>query len=164
MTDRPLPSRSAGRCAFALLLGLALTARAAEPPPSAWEPVGLSGGGAMYVPAVSPVDPERMMVHCDMSAAYVSHDGGLSWKMVHYSQLRSNTACRPAFHPTDPRTIVSASGWEGLKISRDGGATWQPMKGLPFANAQRVAFDPADPNVLYVTTFGGSVWKGPASE
>ncbi len=35
---------------------------------------------------------------------------------------------------------------------------------LPFANAQRVRFDPADPSVIYVTTFGGSVWRGPAAE
>jgi hypothetical protein len=48
--------------------------------------------------------------------------------------------------------------------SWDGGATWSAMDGLPFANAQRVAFDPANPDVIYVTTFGGSVWRGPASE
>jgi hypothetical protein len=35
---------------------------------------------------------------------------------------------------------------------------------LPFANAQRVTFDPEDDSVIYVSTFGGSVWKGPAVE
>jgi hypothetical protein len=35
---------------------------------------------------------------------------------------------------------------------------------LPFANAQQLAFGPADENVIYVTTFGESVWRGPASE
>jgi hypothetical protein len=38
------------------------------------------------------------------------------------------------------------------------------MMGLPFSNAQRVTFDPADPDRIYVTTFGGSVWRGPAAE
>jgi hypothetical protein len=42
----------------------------------AWEPVGLSGGGALFAPAISPVDPNLMMLNCDMSAAYVSEDGG----------------------------------------------------------------------------------------
>jgi len=32
---------------------------------------------------------------------------------------------------------------------------------LPFDNAMRVAFDPADAGRIYVTTFGGSVWHGP---
>jgi hypothetical protein len=31
-------------------------------------------------------------------------------------------------------------------------------------NAMRVAFDPADPDKITVTSFGGSVWRGPASE
>jgi hypothetical protein len=35
---------------------------------------------------------------------------------------------------------------------------------LPFANAQRVSFDPRDPDRIFVSTFGGSVWEGPASE
>jgi hypothetical protein len=46
--------------------------------------------------------------------------------------------------------------------SLDDGRTWAALDGLPFANAQRVAFDPADDSVIYVTTFGGSVWRGPA--
>ncbi|MBP1600351.1 MAG: hypothetical protein H6Q06_502, partial [Acidobacteria bacterium] len=29
---------------------------------------------------------------------------------------------------------------------------------------QRISFDPADESVIYVDTFGGSVWKGPADE
>ncbi|MFB3894223.1 MAG: hypothetical protein ACE15C_19635 [Phycisphaerae bacterium] len=40
----------------------------------------------------------------------------------------------------------------------------QIHQSLPFSNAQRVTFDPANENIIYVTTFGGSVWKGPASE
>jgi hypothetical protein len=38
------------------------------------------------------------------------------------------------------------------------------VNGLPFSNVQRIAFDPANENVIYATTFGGSVWRGPASE
>jgi len=33
---------------------------------------------------------------------------------------------------------------------------------LPFSNVQRVTFDPADDSLIYVATFGGSVWRGPA--
>jgi hypothetical protein len=50
----------------------------------------------------------------------------------------------------------------GLWLSQDDGRSWRPFKELPFANIQRVEFDPADDQRIYVTTFGGSVWHGPA--
>jgi hypothetical protein len=37
-----------------------------------------------------------------------------------------------------------------------------PFDGLPFSNIQRVDFNPADKEHIIVTTFGGSVFKGPA--
>jgi len=80
---------------------------ATEPAP--WQAVGLSGGGAMFSPAISPCDGRLMMVNCDMSAAYISSDGGANWRMIHYSQLRSNTQCRPAFHPTDSIVIAKSN-------------------------------------------------------
>ena len=52
----------------------------------------------------------------------------------------------------------------GLWLSKDQGETWEPMRGLPFRNAMRVEFDPDDDSIIYVCTFGGSVWKGPAFE
>jgi hypothetical protein len=36
------------------------------------------------------------------------------------------------------------------------------VPGIPFAGCQRVAFDPANAGTLWVTTFGGGVWRGPA--
>ena len=42
-----------------------------------WVPVGLSGGGGMFAPAISPSDPDLMMINCDMGAAYLSEDAGL---------------------------------------------------------------------------------------
>jgi len=49
----------------------------------------------------------------------------------------------------------------GLWLSKDNRRTFAPMMGLPFANAQGVTVDPDDAGVIYVTTFGGSVWRGP---
>jgi hypothetical protein len=37
-----------------------------------WEPLGLSGGGGMFSPAISPADPNLMMLKCDKSAATLS--------------------------------------------------------------------------------------------
>ncbi|MCX7806916.1 MAG: hypothetical protein N3A38_17280, partial [Planctomycetota bacterium] len=65
---------------------------------SGWEPVGLSGGGAMFVPVISRADPDLMMINCDMSGSYISGDGGRTWKMIHWRQRMSNTQCAPAMH------------------------------------------------------------------
>jgi hypothetical protein len=81
------------------------------------------GGGAMFSPTISSVDPNLMMLNCDMSGAYISEDGGLTWRMIHHSQLRSDIDCRPAFHPTDRNTVYASSGGQ-LKVSYDAGRTF----------------------------------------
>jgi hypothetical protein len=96
---------------------------------------------------------------------WATKDGGATWKML----ARKGPEHFGAYpHPQRPgwiyMTLTEDAPGAGLWLSKDGGATWTAMDGLPFANAQRVAFDPADENVIYVTTFGGSVWRGPASE
>jgi len=55
---------------------------------------------------------------------------------------------------------VGLSG-SGLWLSRDNGRTWKAFDELPFTNIQRVEFDPTNAARLHVTTFGGSVWRGP---
>src|SRR5579883_1854974 len=140
-----------------------------------WEPVGISGGGAMFSPAVSPVDQKLMMLNCDMSAAYVTVDGGTSWKMIHHAQLRTNTRCRPAFHPTDARVIVAANEDRGLAVSKDKGEHWTALGKLPGVPRGEVAIDPARPDFLMVgtddgaarSTDGGATWTrcaGPSGE
>jgi len=122
-----------------------------DAPATAWEPLGLSGGGAMFAPAISPVDPKLMMVNCDMSAAYLSTDGGQNWRMLRYDQVRGNTNCRPAFDPVDPRVIYAASGWDGIKVSRDQGEHWDLLGKLPGDEAQgEIAIDPGKPSRLFV--------------
>src|SRR5262249_15412437 len=142
---------SIGGSLLGILLSLAVaTGQAVERTRPRWEPIGLSGGGAMFTPAISPIDPNRMMLNCDMSAAYLSDDGGLHWRMIHHAQLRSSTQCRPAFHPTDPRVIYAADGGTGLKVSRDGGQHWQPLGDLSADLRGEIAIDPGSPRRMLV--------------
>ena len=92
-------------------------------------------------------------------------DGGTTWNCI----LKKGPEHFGAYlHPKHPgwiyATLTESDPGAGLWLSKDNGATWSAMSGLPFGNAQRVAFDPADPQTIYVTTFGGSIWKGPAQE
>lgn len=99
----------------------------------------------MFTPAISPADPNLMMLNCDMSAAYVSEDGGHNWRMIHQAQLRSNTRCRPAFHPTNPNVIFAASGGR-LHVSRDRGHTFTPIGNLRTSLFGEITINPDDPN------------------
>jgi photosystem II stability/assembly factor-like uncharacterized protein len=123
----------------------------------AWEPVGLSGGGGMFTPAISPADPNLMMLNCDMSAAYVSLDGGRNWRMIHQAQLRSDTRCRPAFHPHD-RNIIYASSRGKLRISRDQGHSFVPIGDLRQNLYGEIAINRADPRIMLAGTRNAQCW------
>lgn len=121
---------------------------------TSWEPVGFSGGGGMFTPAISPVDPNLMMLNCDMSAAYLSEDGGRNWRMIHHSQLRSDIQCRPSFHPTQRGIIYASSGGQ-LRISRDCGKTFGPIGDLKESLSGEIAINSSRPDVLLAGTSDG---------
>src|ERR1051326_360355 len=125
--------------------------------PGAWEPVGLSGGGAMFSPAIAPADPNLMMLNCNMGAAYLSEDGGRNWRMIHHAQLRSDTGCRPAFHPTDAHVIYASSGGR-LRVSRDRGKTFTSIGNLKESLQGEIAINPADPKLMLAGTRAGKCW------
>lgn len=121
----------------------------------------------MFNPAVSPVDPSRAIVHCDMSAAYLTRDGGASWRMIHTAQLRSNTRCRAAFHPTERDTILSPHGGTEIRISRDGGERWETLAKFDQGLAGPITIDPRDARRIVVgagrtvrsSDDAGKTWK-----
>lgn len=132
-----------------------------------WESVGLSGGGGMFTPAISPHDPNLILVNCDMSCAFRTTDGGETWEMIHHHYLTASTKCRPVFHPEDPNTVFAASGWDGeLRVSRDRGKTWQPIA-AGLREVTELAIDRDDGDFLLAggwrgahrSTDGGETWE-----
>lgn len=97
---------------------------------------------------------------------YRSTDDGATWKrLLKEDDLPQelSTYAHAFFvtvDPRDPKTVYLGATTHGLFVTHDAGARWKEVPGLPFAGCQRVAFDPADPAALWVTTFGGGVWKG----
>lgn len=87
--------------------------------PGDFRVLGPGGGGAQYNPTISPHDPNTVLVSCDMTGAYITHDGGRSWRMFN---LRG-TVKFFAFDPNNARVIYADA--TALWRSRDTGDTWE---------------------------------------
>src|SRR6266550_445375 len=97
-----------------ILAGLAFAVR-----PGDFKVLGPGGGGAMFNPTISPHDPNTVLVSCDMTGAYITHDGGQSWRMFN---LRGVVRFF-VFDPLDPKVMYAQA--TGLWRSTDAGDTWK---------------------------------------
>ena len=160
---------------LSLLLAVATTPLLAQRPGD-FKVVGPGGGGAMFRPVVSPHDPNTVLVACDMTGAYITHDGGKSWRMFNLRGVAEFSV----FDPQDKNIIYVKS--TALWRSQDRGDTWklvypQPaaVRGVkmnsdhsdedvladpdPLKNISAMAIDPANSKILYAAT--GERNKGP---
>ena len=75
---------------------------------------------------------------------------------------RGDPACYSPGALTDAQ-LASLETHQAAFRSTDRGETWTRIRGFNFKWGQRVIPDPVDASKIYVTTFGGSVWHGPAA-
>jgi len=89
---------------------------------------------------------------------FLSEDNGKSWRQT----LAKDQHIHDLTY--DKRNNVFYScGFNGSAYrSEDRGETWIRIKGYNFKWGKRVEPDPADPEKVYVITFGGGIWHGPA--
>ncbi|MFL6208634.1 MAG: hypothetical protein ACJ74W_07260 [Pyrinomonadaceae bacterium] len=89
-----------------------------------------------------------------------SDDGGATWRNIFDE---SQHVYDLTVDPKRPGLLYACGFDAAAYRSTDGGRSWTHIKGYNFKWGHRVVLDPADPDKIYITTFGGSVWHGPAA-
>ena len=141
---------------------------ASAPRLTRWKILGPGGGGAQYRPAVSPHDPNFVLVATDMRCGFASEDGGETWRQFNLREVPRYFV----FDPNDANVIYVGVGAPGTFRSNDRGRTWSQFDPAP-ASLDRIALlddeadafiltgrgyveplsalvvDPADSNILY---------------
>ena len=132
-------------CLFAILIISTSCQKPADtnsPGPEArpgWKVIGPGGGGAQYLSTIDPRDPDHVFVRCDMTGAYVTFDGGESWRMFNLRTVVQDFE----FDPGDPNTVYAANS--GLYRSDDRGGSWRLIYPAPADIAEdRMLGDHAD--------------------
>jgi photosystem II stability/assembly factor-like uncharacterized protein len=129
-------------------------------------PAGTNGPNGL---AVDPADPRRLYLAAWGVATpggdtgggiFLSTDAGTTWTNV---LPQSPHVYDVTIDPRDPAVLYASGFDQAAYRSSDRGATWARLRGFNFKWGHRVVPDRADARKVYVTTFGGSVWHGPAT-
>lgn len=104
----------------------------------------------------------------EKAGLYLTLNGGKSWTKLNVPWPPGGPSWHhpkyPCIDPYNPERIWVTTGTSGMVMTSDGGRTWREVKGMPFRPANRVTVDPQDHDTIWVSTFGGGIWKGPAEE
>ena len=154
---------------FLLRLAVAaiLLAHGGDSRPGDFRIIGPGGGGAMFHPTISPHDSNTVLVSCDMTGSYITHDAGKSWRMFNLRGVVQFFV----FDPLDRKVIYAQSN--GLWRSQNEGESWSliypklsSVKGIkmssdhsdevliaepnPLGSITAMAIDPSDSKTFYV--------------
>lgn len=110
--------------------------------------------GVMYAAAWPVTLPDRVV----MGGMFKTADGGQTWQRLPFP---GNYVYGVTVDPDDPDVVYATAWHHGVFRSPDGGQTWERLGGANFGWPHRVIPDPFDPEKIYLTTFGASLWHGP---
>ncbi len=129
-------------------------------------PEGANGPSGL---AVDPSDPKRLYLAAwrrrvrtpdGGGGVYLSTDSGVTWKHVLKEDQHIYDVTLDLH---DPRVLYACGFESSAWRSEDRGETWHRIPGYNFKWGHRVIPDPLNSDLIYITTFGGSVWHGPAA-
>ena len=120
-----------------------------------WKVIGPGAGGGVFIPTISPFDPDLAFCKGDMTGAFVTYDGGKHWKTFNLMAVAQDFK----FDPSDPNVVYAASrgylydedrgsGLTMLYRSDDKGKTWTVVypdvkKIRPLEKLQSTSFLPS---------------------
>lgn len=130
-------------------------------------PYGTNGPTSLEI---DPENPQRFLLSAwgrvmpgkfapDMGGGiFLSTDEGHSWKQV----LGNDQHIHDITYDERNGTFY-ACGFNGSAYrSNNKGVTWKRIKGYNFKWGKRVVPDPENPEMIFIVTFGGGIWYGPA--
>jgi photosystem II stability/assembly factor-like uncharacterized protein len=91
---------------------------------------------------------------------FLSADVGQHWQPLFPS---SQHVYDLTVNPRSPGTLYICGFDAAAYRSLDGGTHWSRIQGYNFKWGHRVVLDPVDTGKIYITTYGGSIWHGPAA-
>ncbi|MEM1167127.1 MAG: hypothetical protein AAGI30_12660, partial [Planctomycetota bacterium] len=152
-----------------IMLTATCTGAALAQEPISWSPLGEPGsGGRVNDVAISPHDPDHLVLCGDMLGVGLSFDGGESWEAS--TGFLSYEIDSATFHPLRANEVWAAT-MSGPHRSLDFGRTWTPMRtgmgpisdGSYSTPIESIQFDPNDPTRMLA--FGGSSrrWASPGN-
>lgn len=100
--------------------------------------------------AVSPTDPDIILVGIELGAVMISKDRGVTWSKHLPGCDRDCHSLK--FHSTNGEWAYEGGGIRGPVLSVDGGRTWQKQnEGIGTKYGWRVAADPNKPEIWYLS-------------
>lgn len=89
---------------------------------------------------------------------FLSKDEGKTWMQV----LKEDQHIHDITFDPRNKTFYACGFESSAYRSEDHGETWKRIKGYNFKWGKRVDLDPRNPDKVFIITFGGGVWYGPA--
>ena len=129
-------------------------------------PSGVTGPTGLEV---APRNPQRLYLTAwgqegedtdHNGGVYVSEDGGQTWRTLFTQSQHVYDLTIDSKHPD---TLYICGFDAAAYRSTDRGAHWARIEGYDFKWGHRIILDPNDPTQIYITTYGGGIWHGPAA-
>lgn len=111
--------------------------------PGPWQSRGVGGGGALFVPEISPFD-QQIYMSTDMGAVFHSNDFGATWMTIDFRALGGGASAQMRFTSaaTTMYGIPSVAESPTLFASTNGGTSFAPATG----KASDLLYLEVDPN------------------